>query len=115
MPVPLYMDVHVPQAVTAQLRLRGIDVVTAIEDRTDELEDDALLQHVAGTGRVLFTQDIRFRALAEDWIRQGRPFSGLVFGRQLGASIGQLVRDLELVAAASEPGEWDNRVEHIPF
>jgi hypothetical protein len=46
---------------------------------------------------------------------QGRPFCGLVFGRQMGGSIGQFVRDLELIAQASEPGEWDNRVEFIPF
>lgn len=115
MPVSLYMDVHVPQAITDQLRRRGVNVITAVEDGTDEFEDHDLLEHVRPTGHVLFTQDIRFRALAEDWIRQGRPFAGLVFGRQLGGSIGQFVHDLELIAQASEPAEWDNRVEFIPF
>jgi hypothetical protein len=115
MPVPLYMDVHVPQAITDQLRRRGVDVLTAAEDGTDEFPDDVLLEHVGTLKRVLFTQDIRFRAMAEEWIRQSRPFSGLVFGRQLGGSIGQFVQDLELVVQASEPGEWDNRVEFIPF
>jgi predicted nuclease of predicted toxin-antitoxin system len=84
MPVLLYMDVHVPQAITDQLRRRGVDVVTSAEDGTDELDDDVLLEHVRSVGRVIFTQDIRFRALAEDWIRQGRPFAGLVFGHQMG-------------------------------
>ena len=37
--VPLYMDVHVPGAVTRALRLRGVDVLTAQEDGTDEWED----------------------------------------------------------------------------
>ncbi len=32
MAVGLYMDVHVPQAITDQLRRRGVDVLTAIED-----------------------------------------------------------------------------------
>jgi hypothetical protein len=32
MAVPLYMDVRVPQAITDQLRRRGVDVLTAIED-----------------------------------------------------------------------------------
>ncbi|AFY30690.1 hypothetical protein Cal7507_0188 [Calothrix sp. PCC 7507] len=32
MSVPLYMDVHVPQAITDQLRRRGVDVLTAHED-----------------------------------------------------------------------------------
>jgi len=29
MPVAFYMDVHIPAAITEQLRLRGVDVVTA--------------------------------------------------------------------------------------
>jgi hypothetical protein len=37
------MDVHVPQAITDQLRRRGVDVLTAIEDDSAELLDDELL------------------------------------------------------------------------
>lgn len=32
MPLALYMDQHVPLAITVGLRLRGIDVLTAFED-----------------------------------------------------------------------------------
>jgi len=32
---------------------------------------------------------------------QGKPFSGLIFGHQLGGTIGQFVEDLELIAKAS--------------
>ena len=115
MAVPLYMDVHVPQAITDQLRRRGVDVLTAIEDGWAEREDHELLDHTRELGRVIFTQDIRFRALAEDWQRQGRPFAGLLFGHQLGGTIGQFVKDLELIAQASEPDEWLNRIEYLPF
>jgi Domain of unknown function (DUF5615) len=115
MPVRLYMDVHVPQAITEQLRRRGVDIVTAIEDHADELDDDVLLVRVRSLGRVIFTQDIRFRAMAEEWQRQARPFAGLIFGAQLAGSIGQFVRDLELIAQASELEEWENKVEFIPF
>jgi hypothetical protein len=37
----LYMDVHVPIAVTYGLRLRGVDVLTAQEDGAAELPDPA--------------------------------------------------------------------------
>jgi hypothetical protein len=37
MPVSLYMDVHVPQAIADQLRRRGVDVLTTHEDGTDTL------------------------------------------------------------------------------
>ena len=63
MPIALYMDVHVPQAITSQLRRRGIDVLTAFDDETQELPDDKLLERVTELKLVLFTQDIRFRVL----------------------------------------------------
>ena len=109
------MDVHVPQSITDQLRRRGADVLTAIEDGWAERSDGDLLEHARALGRVIFTHDIRFRALAEDWQRQGRPFAGLVFGHQLGGTIGQFVSNLELIATASDPEEWVNTVEYVPF
>jgi hypothetical protein len=115
MAVALYMDVHIPQTITDQLRRRGVDALTSIEDNYAEREDDDLLERARALGRVVFTQDIRFKALAEDWQRQGRPFAGLLFGHQLGATIGRFVKDLELIATASEPEEWLNTVEHLPF
>ncbi len=115
MAIALYMDIHVPQAITEQLRRRGIDVLTAFEDGTTQLPDDQLLLRVTELKRVLFTQDIRFRVLAETWRGEGKPFSGLIFGHQLGGTIGQFVKDLELTTKASEPAEWVNAVEYIPF
>ena len=45
------MDVHVPQAITDQLRRRGVDVLTAIEDSSAELTDEALLERASTHGR----------------------------------------------------------------
>jgi len=111
----LYMDVHVPQSITDQLRRRGVDVTTAIDDGFQEAPDDQLLERASQLGSVIFTQDIGFRAMAQTWQRQGRSFAGLLFGHQLGGTIGQYVRDLELIAKASEPEEWVNVVEWLPF
>ena len=115
MAISLYMDVHIPQAITDQLRRRGVDVLTAFDDEAQKLPDVQLLLRVTQLNRVLFTQDIRFRVLAETWQVEGKQFSGLIFGHQLGGTIGQFVRDLELIAKASEPDEWMNTVEYIPF
>jgi hypothetical protein len=115
LPVPFYIDVHVPRSITDQLRRRGVDVVTATKDGWAERDDTELLEHAQQLGRVVFTQDIRFKALAENWQRHGRSFAGLVFGHQLGGTIGQFVRDLEVIATASEPEEWENTIEHLPF
>lgn len=115
MAVALYMDVHVPFTITEQLRRRSVNVLTSYEDGCDKLEDDELLQHCHELKRLLFTQDIRFKALAQSWQQTGRDFSGLLFGHQLGGTLGQYVRDLELIAKASDQSDWMNRVEHLPL
>jgi hypothetical protein len=46
----LYMDVHVKAAITAGVRRRGIDVVTAQEDGSQRLEDAALLARATVLG-----------------------------------------------------------------
>src|SRR5881396_1045276 len=109
------MDVHVPQPITDQLRRRGVEVITAIEDGFSQRDDHELLERAGQLGRLVFTQDIRFKALAEDWQRESRPFSGLLFGHQLTGTIGQYVKDLELIAKASDPTEWRNVVEYLPL
>jgi hypothetical protein len=115
MGVALYMDVHVPGAITRQLRRRGVDVLTAQEDRHDAFPDEQVLTRASQLGRVVFTHDVRFRARAENWQQHGHEFAGLLFGPQLGGTIGQYVEDLELIAKASEPHEWRNIVQFLPF
>ena len=115
MSVGLYFDVHIPQAVADQLRRRGIDVLTAIDDQANLLQDEALLDRSAQLGRVLLTFDVRFKALAEDWQRTNRPFSGLIYAHPLRVSIGQLVKNLELIAQATDPADWRNAIEYLPL
>jgi hypothetical protein len=47
MAIALYMDHHVPRAITVGLRLRGVDVLTAYEDGANELDDPALLDRAS--------------------------------------------------------------------
>jgi hypothetical protein len=115
MPVKLYADVHVPGPVILQLRLRAVDILAATEENTNELADDQLLQLATSLQRVMITQDIRFRALAENWQRTGRPFAGLVFGHQRSVSFGDMIFDLELIAKTTDLQYWQNRVEQIPL
>lgn len=111
----LYLDVHVPAAIGVELRRRGVDILTAQEDGAATLEDEAILLQASTLGRLLFTQDIRFKALAESWQRSGRDFGGLLFGHQLHGSIGQYIRDLELIAKATEPSDWVGQIEQLPL
>jgi len=115
MSVGLYADVHVPGTGHSQLRLRGVDVLAATEEGTNQLKDRELLAVSTSQKRVLVTQDIRFRVMAEEWQRTGKSFAGLIFGHQRHVSFGQMVFDLELVAKTTDSDYWQNRVEQLPI
>ncbi|MEX1223359.1 MAG: DUF5615 family PIN-like protein [Pirellulales bacterium] len=115
MSVALYMDVHVPSAVSECLRLRGVDVLTAQDDGTTRMPDPQLLDRATELGRVIVTQDQDF--LVEGAARQaaGVEFRGIVYVHQKRFSIGEFVRELELIGLASEPEDLQNRVQHLPL
>ena len=43
----------------------------------------------------------------------GQLFAGVIYARQLHITIGQFIANLELIALASEPAEWLNRVVYL--
>jgi hypothetical protein len=109
------MDVHVPRAITEGLRLRSVDALTAQEDGARRFADADLLDRAAAPGHVLFTSDVDLLTEATQRQRTGRPFAGLVYAHQLHVTIGQCVRDLELIAIAGEPGQLGGCVEFLPL
>ena len=115
MSVSLYMDVHVRRAVTEGLRLRGVDVLTAQENGAGELDDPELLDRATELGRVLFTQDDDLLREAKRRQQTGRNFAGVVYAHQLNITVGQCIADLELIARASEPAEWNGHTEYLPL
>lgn len=115
MAVRFYMDVHVPMAITEQLRRRGIDVRTAQDDGATEVADDELLVRATESNRVMVTFDLGFKGLAENWQREQRDFAGLLYGHQRLGSIGEYVNCLHLIATTSEPEEWQSVIQCIPW
>ena len=115
MSIKLYMDHHVDIAITEGLRRQGVDVLTCQEDGTTTWDDDRLLDRATQLGRVLFSQDDDLLAIAHQWQRRNRSFAGLVYGHQLDLSIGQAVRDLELIAGVYDPEDTRHRVEYLPL
>ncbi|MEO8498992.1 MAG: DUF5615 family PIN-like protein [Planctomycetota bacterium] len=115
MSIALYMDHHVKAAITLGLRDLGVDVITCAEDGTDTWEDVAILARATELGRIVFTQDEDFLVIADRWISERRQFSGLIYSRQLALTIGQAIRDLELIAKVIEPDDMRNRIEFLPL
>ncbi|MGO9471772.1 MAG: DUF5615 family PIN-like protein [Isosphaeraceae bacterium] len=115
MSVPLYMDHHVDAAITEGLRRRGIDILTCRDDGTDTWDDQRILERATQLGRALFSQDDDLLAIAHRLQLAGSSFAGLIYGHQLDLSIGQAVRDLELIAQVYDPDDLRDRVEYLPL
>jgi len=114
-PLALYMDVHVPRAITNGLRRRGVEVITAQEDGSARLDDPPLLDRATELDRPLYTQDDDLLAEARRRQTAGELFSGVIYSHQLRSPIGRCVDDLELIAKTFDPEDVKNRVEFIPF
>jgi hypothetical protein len=92
-----------------------VDVLSAEEDGAATLDDDHLLDRATALGRVLFSQDEDLLVIVTARLQTGWEFAGLVYAHQLAISIGQAVRDLELIAKALDPADMRNRVEYLPY
>ncbi len=115
MALKIYMDVHVPAAITEGLRRRSLDVLTSQEDGTREADDHKLLERTTELDRLLFSQDCELLRIATEWQRHGGRFTGLVFAHHENTSIGGCIEDIELLARCCDRGEVANRVIYLPL
>jgi hypothetical protein len=109
------MDHHVPDAIVNGLGQRGVNCLTAFDDRHNRAQDADLLQRATDLGRILVSFDVDLAAICAERQRAGHEFSGLVYGRQLHITIGQAIRDLQLIAEAVSEEEIRNQVVYIPL
>lgn len=115
MKVRYYLDVHVKGQVARGLALRGIDVLTAQEDGSDEVPDELLLARASELGRILISHDTDLTRIANGLSDSGISFSGVFYCHQSRLSPGDLIRELEMIALTSEIEEWINRIQFLPL
>src|ERR1700722_11649109 len=108
----LLSDEDVPGDIVRGLRKRQptLDVVRVQEVGLMHTIDPDILEWAAGEGRQMFTRDRNtMTAHAYDRVIQGLPMLG-VFVIPEEMPIGQAIAELEVIALASDPDEWRNRV-----
>ena len=81
---------------------------------------------------MLFDRIFLYDSWRQAWSQRARLYGGLVLswavlamlmmsgprttvGFGTGVTVGTYVKDLELIAKATEPEEWENVVQHLPF
>ena len=115
MSISLYMDEHVPRAITLGLRLRGVNVLRVQEDGRMNTDDSLLLDRATELNRAVYSQDDDFLIEAQRRQKAGIPFAGVIYAHQLRVTIGTCIRDLELIAKTCDPEDMANHVEYLPL
>lgn len=109
------MDHNIPRAITIGLRLRGVDVITAYEDCSHEIDDSSLLDRASELKRVLFTCDDDFIVETARRQKKGIFFHGVIYVHPLRVSIGACINDLEIIAKVGEAEDLLNEIQYLPL
>ncbi|MBM3993253.1 MAG: hypothetical protein FJ303_03715 [Planctomycetes bacterium] len=110
-------DEDVPRDIVSGLRnrLATLDIVRVQDVGLMATDDCEILAWAASEGRLLITRDrSTVTRHAYDRVRNGLPRPG-VFVIAEGMSIGQAIKELELIALASIAKEWRDRVIFPPL
>ena len=92
-----------------------MDVLTAQEDGSNELDDPDLLDRATALGRVLFTQDEDLLVEAVRRQREGLGFMTVIYAHQLRVPVGRCIEDLEVFAQAARVEESRGQVVYLPI
>ncbi len=115
MSLKLYMDENVPRQISLGLRLRGVDVITVQEDNRTGWADPKILERSTELNRVLFSRDDDLLVIAHRLQEEKVFFSGAIYCHPQAVSIGDCVRDLELIAKACEMEDCQSQVQFLPL
>src|SRR5438132_10164509 len=113
MAVPPYMEVHVPEAITEQLRRRGGWTFAPLPRTVVSGCPTNSYWSTPGNSAEFCS---RRTFGSKRWPKTGSvkvaPLAALFSAINSTAPSGSTVQDLELIAQASEPGEWVHTGEH---
>lgn len=113
----LASDEHIAFAILRGLRQRhpDLDIVHVLEAGMQGAADPDVLAWSAAEGRILITCDRNTMiGFAYDRVRDGLPMTGLM-ARPSALPLGRAIDDILLLALATEPAEWLDRVEYLPL
>ncbi|EAZ88068.1 DUF5615 family PIN-like protein [Crocosphaera chwakensis] len=115
MTIAFYMDENVHRGITDGLRMRGVDVITVQEDKRIGFSDILILDRANELTRVLFSQDDDFLVEAKRRQLGKIDFIGIIYAHKLKISVGDCIRDLEIIAKAASWEELANSVQYLPL
>ena len=115
MQIRLYLDEDAMDSdLVRALRLRDVDVKTALDLRLTNSPDEAHLQSAANDGRVLYSFNVGdFMALHRGFLMAGKNHAGIVLGQQQRYSVGEQMRRLIRLVQMQSAESMRNRIEFL--
>lgn len=113
MKVQLYLDEDTMDAdLVHALRIRGVDLTTALDQRMIRRHDADHLALAASQGRVLYSFNVGdYQALHIEYLTEGKHHSGIIVAQQQRYGVGeQMRRLLRIVASLSAEDMKDGLV-----
>lgn len=102
----LYADANIHGPVIEGLFRRGWDLVRAVDAHPEGTDDDTHFARAAAEGRVVISNDVDMKTLAETWFEEKRPFAGLIWWpkeHHRHMRVGDFLEAFEELAAQDEP------------
>lgn len=112
MRIRLYCDEDAMSAdLVHALRIRGLDVTSALEEAMVGRPDDEHLEYAALAGRVLYSFNAGdFQRLHCEYLTQGKHHPGIVLCRQQRFGVGEQMRRLLRLSAGMTAEEMNDRI-----
>jgi uncharacterized protein with PIN domain len=115
MKIQLYVDEDaMAHRLAQELRMRGIDVTTALEEAMIEHDDVDHLEYACTQDRVLYSFNIGdYYQLHTEFLTQGKEHAGIILAQQQRYSIGEQLRRLLRIIAVRSAEDMRNRIEFL--
>jgi Domain of unknown function (DUF5615) len=115
MQIRLYLDEDAMDSdLVRALRLRDVDVMTALDLGLTSSTDEEHLDCAIANGRALYSFNVRdFMALHADFLAAGKNHSGIILGQQQRYSVGEQMRRLVRLSQLRSAESMRNRVEFL--
>lgn len=92
-----------------------LDIVAVREVALRSADDPDVLEWAAHDGRIVVTHDVTTSSVfAFDRVAAGLPMPGVVEIPKT-VPMGQIIDELILIAGASKPDEWKDKVRYLPL
>ena len=113
--IRLYFDEDsMCHSLVRALRVRGVDVLTALDAGMIERSDAEHLDYATAQGRVLCSCNVGdFYRLHSDYLAQGKRHAGMVLMRQQQRTISEQMRGLLRLVAGRSADQMENWVEFL--